>query len=143
MGVVERSVAERLRNLEKRHQARLAIRKSAAPPAAEVIVAMLSAGDWQSALKLLDLDVWPDRHSLEGGGTRQKRMGTVCADLSLLRQSIQSSCRWTTARAMGISVKELRTQLQARLDCRSEIPTDISLNAALFGRASTLSLALS
>jgi len=76
-----RSVAERLRNLEKRHQARLAIRKSAAPPAAEVIVAMLSAGDWQNALKLLDLDVWQDQHSLGGGGARPKRMGGVCADL--------------------------------------------------------------
>ncbi|MBZ5619283.1 MAG: hypothetical protein LAQ69_11260 [Acidobacteriia bacterium] len=85
-----KAVAGRIRRLEVRFRS-----KAPVPSVEEAIVERLAAGDWQSALKLLEpreRDLWQERQSMEHRGRGPNRPIHIdFTDLTRLRQTLSSS----------------------------------------------------
>ena len=101
-----KTAVRRLRKLEARFVPRCRV-----PSAAEMIVERLAAGEWQCALKLLDLqeqDVWQEWQSSVHRGTAPNRMADLdFNDLSRLRQTLE--------RSLSDLTPELRYDIARRL----------------------------
>jgi len=105
-----KAAVRRLRKLETRFGvANEAMRKAAVPSAAEMVIERLVAGEWECAMRLLELpqqDVWQEWQS--STRTAPNRMVDIdFTDLTRLRQTLESSLadlppelRWKIARQL-------------------------------------------
>ena len=102
-----KTVAGRVRRLEVRFRSTVeAMRKAAVPSPAEAIIQLLAAGEWQCALKLLELpqkDVWPTLQSIERRGAKRV-IDIDLRDLTRTRETLVAAVppelRWKIARQL-------------------------------------------
>jgi hypothetical protein len=89
-----KTAVRRLRRLEIRFGVMTETMRNAVPSAADMIVERLAAGEWQCALKLLELpeqDVWQERQSSVHRTSPSRMLDIDFTDLTRLRQTLESS----------------------------------------------------
>jgi hypothetical protein len=108
---IMKTAVRRLRKLEIRFGvANEAMRKVVVPSPAEMIIERLAAGEWQCALKLLELpeqDVWQEWQSSVHRTSPSRMLDIDFMDLSGLRQTLE--------RSLGDLPPELRYDIARRL----------------------------
>ena len=125
-------IVTRVHKLEVHFEAAIeALRKITTPSVAQLVVWRLAAGDWQSALTLLDgreWDVWLERYLIEQRSVGPNGPNDIFAagftDLTRLRQSLADSLadlapelRWTIARRLLTAGTNIALGDELRRDC--------------------------